>query len=143
MNENTVEGGLNVTAGQAQSFAGRLGDDPVLQAQGDIRQAGGHAQESAGKVQDAIGQAADSATAAVNRLSEQAAAAVNTLSEHARDAYSKASGRAQKMADTVDPFVKDQPYTALGVAAGIGLVLGLLAAGRGPRVIYVRPAPRA
>ena len=142
MNENNIEGGLNVAAGKVESFAGQLGDDPAMQAQGDLRQAAGHAQDSAGKVQDAIAQVADAATAAVNRLSEQATATVKRVSEQARDAYGKASEQAQKVTDTVDPFVKDQPYAALGVAAGVGLVLGLLAAGRGPRVIYVRSPPR-
>lgn len=142
MSENNFEGRLNVAAGGAETLAGRLGDDPVMQSQGDLRQAAGLAQQSAGKVQDAIAQVAESATAAVNRLSEQATTAVNSISDHAREAYGKASGRAQKVAETVDPFVKDQPYAALGVAAGVGLVLGLLAAGRGPRVIYVRGAPR-
>ena len=143
MNENNIEGGLNVAAGQAESLAGKLVDDPATQAHGDLRQAAGHAQDSAGKVQDAIGEIAEAATAAVNRLSEQATAAVNRISEQARETYGKASEQAQKVADTVDPFVKDQPYAALGVAAGVGLLLGLLAAGRGPRVIYVRGAPRA
>ena len=142
MTQDSLEGGLTVAAGKVESFAGKLGDDPVMQANGDLRQAAGHLQEGAGKVQDAIAQVAEAATAAVNRLSEQATAAVNSLSEHARDAYGKASERAQKVADTVDPLVKDQPYAALGVAAGLGLVLGLLAAGRGPKVIYVRSPPR-
>jgi ElaB/YqjD/DUF883 family membrane-anchored ribosome-binding protein len=144
MNENTIEGGLNVAAGKVESFAGRLGNDPAVQAGGELRQAGGQIQDSAGKAQDAITQIADAATAAVERLSEQATATVKRVSEQARDAYGKASEQAQKVTDTVDPFVKDQPYAALGVAAGIGLVLGLLAAGRGgPRVVYVRGAPRA
>jgi ElaB/YqjD/DUF883 family membrane-anchored ribosome-binding protein len=143
MNDDNIEGGLNVAAGKAESFTGRLGDDPVMQAQGDFRQAEGHLQESAGKVEDAIAQMAEAATAAVNRLSEQATAAVNRISDQAREAYGKASESAQKVADTVDPLIKDQPYAALGAAAAVGLVLGLLFAGRGPRVIYVRGAPRA
>jgi ElaB/YqjD/DUF883 family membrane-anchored ribosome-binding protein len=47
--------------------------------------------------------------------------------------------QAQKTADQVEPFVRDQPYLALGAAALTGLMLGLLYAGRGPKIVYIKP----
>ena len=81
-----------------------------------------------GSAQDAVNQAAEGAKAAVSRASEQA-----------RTIYGQAQERVQGVTDTVDPFVREQPYAALGIAAAAGLVVGLLLAGRGPRVVYVKP----
>jgi len=78
-------------------------------------------------VQDALAQAADQTRVAVSRIGDQA-----------KDSYGMALERARTVAETVDPFVQKSPYAALAMAAGIGLVVGLLMAGRGPKVIYVK-----
>jgi ElaB/YqjD/DUF883 family membrane-anchored ribosome-binding protein len=43
------------------------------------------------------------------------------------------------VAHQVDPYVKGKPYATMGMAAVAGLLLGLIMAGHGPKVIYVEP----
>jgi ElaB/YqjD/DUF883 family membrane-anchored ribosome-binding protein len=124
MNENKTEGAAKVVVGKLESAAGEVLGDGELQARGNLRQVGGHVQEVAGSVQEALGQAAGQARAAVSK---------------ATDAYGRASDTAHDIARRVEPFVDEQPYVALGLAAAVGLLVGLLIAGRGPKIVYVRP----
>ena len=124
MNRNTLQGDLANGRGRVEGAAGALLDDPALEAKGAARRFGGDAQTSLGQVQAAVAQAADQAKAAASKVG---------------DAYGRATGAAQDVADTVDPFVRERPYAALAIAAASGLLLGLLFAGRGPKVIYVKP----
>ena len=49
--------------------------------------------------------------------------------------YGGVSGFAREVTQTIE----ERSYLAVAVAAAIGLLAGLLIAGRGPRVIYVKP----
>ncbi len=71
-------------------------------------------------------------------LADRASAVVSKAGDRAQDAYSRAAARAQDVADTIDPFVQERPYAALVIAAGIGVLVGLLMAWRGPKTIYVK-----
>ena len=128
MNEDTIEGAVKSGAGKVEAKVGNVLDDPKMEASGDSRQIEGKVQDVIGTVQDAISQAAD-----------RVAATASTVGDQARTAYSEVTVRVQKVVDEVDPFVKDRPYAAVGFAAAAGLLFGLLFAGRGPKVIYVRP----
>jgi ElaB/YqjD/DUF883 family membrane-anchored ribosome-binding protein len=75
-----------------------------------------------------IGEAADHVSEAASKVSAQA-----------KDLYGEVTGRARKIAETVDPYVKDKPYATMGLVAVAGLLFGLLVAGHGPKVIYVEP----
>ena len=72
---------------------------------------------------------------AVGHMSDAAARA----GSQAKALYGELTGRARRIAETVDPYVKENPYATLGIVAVAGLLLGLVAAGRGPKVIYVHP----
>lgn len=65
--------------------------------------------------------------------------AAKKASAQAKDLYGEVTGRARKVAQTVDPYVKGKPYATMGLAVVTGLTLGLIMAGRGPKVIYVEP----
>src|SRR5699024_4625490 len=86
------------------------------------------ARKVAGKVQATIDTAADRVAAGVHKAADRTVA----LSEGA-------AGRAQQVADVVEPFVRTRPFASTGLALGLGVVIGLLLAGRGPKVIYVKP----
>lgn len=86
------------------------------------------ARRVAGKVQTTIDTAADRLSSGVHKAADRTVA----LSEGA-------AGRAQQVADVVEPFVRTRPFASTGLALGIGVVIGLLLAGRGPKVIYVKP----
>ncbi len=128
MNTNDIEGDLKQGAGKAQTLAGELLDDDEMALSGEERQVDGQVQEIIGQVQDAIADAA-----------ENVAATAAKVGERARETYADVTIRVQKVADHVDPFVKQQPYVALGLAAIGGLMFGLLYAGRGPKIVYVKP----
>lgn len=86
------------------------------------------AQAASAAAQDRIGRAAD-------YVSDKAVKA----GAQAKDFYGEVAGRARKVADQVDPYVKNRPYATMGVMVAAGLLVGLLMAGRGPKVIYVEP----
>ncbi len=92
----------------------------------------------AAKANAVIGDVAEKLTAGISDVGDQASAAVSRLGDQAIGAYDRASLTAQKMGETIEPFVQDRPYAALGIAAFVGAVAGLLLAGRGPKVIYIR-----
>jgi uncharacterized protein YjbJ (UPF0337 family) len=128
MNKNEISGRVKDGAGKVQSIAGQIIDDPGVELEGDANRLEGSIQQMVGEAQSKIADAAD-------RLATSAA----KVSEQARGAYATVYERVQKTADQVTPLVKEQPYVALGVAALAGLFLGLIYAGRGPKIIYVRP----
>jgi ElaB/YqjD/DUF883 family membrane-anchored ribosome-binding protein len=94
-------------------------------------------QDASDKLQDAIDESAVEAVNKVSDLADRASELVSKVGERAQDAYSRTAERARDAADIIDPFVQERPYVALVIAAGIGVVVGLLMAGRGPKIIYV------
>ena len=128
MNEDTLVGSAKTVFGKLESAAGDALGDHGMQAGGAIRQV-------EGKTQDALG----SAEGVLSKVADQAKGAASMVSEKATDAYGRAADRVQSVRDQVDPFVAEKPYAALGIAAAVGLLTGLLFAGRGPKVVYVRP----
>ena len=100
------------------------GKDPA----GAARNMADKAKAAGAAAQDRLEQAADSVTDAAAKAQAKA-----------KDLYNQASVRVRDVAGKVDPVVKEKPYASLGVALGLGVVAGLLMAGRGPKVIEVRP----
>ena len=86
------------------------------------------AHSSSAKAQRRIGEAANYVGEAASRASAQA-----------KELYGDVAARARRIAETVDPYVKDKPYATMGLVAVAGLLFGLLVAGHGPKVIYVEP----
>jgi ElaB/YqjD/DUF883 family membrane-anchored ribosome-binding protein len=111
------------------------GDTAALR--GAAERASGTIQSASDRVQDAIDEGAGTAAEKVSDLADRASALVSRVGERAQDAYSRTAERAQEAVDIIDPFVQERPYAALAIAAGIGVVVGLLMAGRGPKIIYV------
>jgi uncharacterized protein YjbJ (UPF0337 family) len=128
MNTNHIEGELKNGAGKAEALAAQVLDDPDMELDGEARRAEGDMQQMIGDVQDKITRAADKVATTAVKVGEQA-----------RDTYANVTIRVQRVADQVDPFIKEQPYLALGLAAVGGLMFGLLYAGRGPKIVYVKP----
>lgn len=80
--------------------------------------------------------AVDSARDAVASLKEAATSAVDEARHRARDYTDDIVERAQTHYGDVEAWVHQNPARALGVAAGVGVVLGLLLRGRSTRVVY-------
>jgi ElaB/YqjD/DUF883 family membrane-anchored ribosome-binding protein len=92
------------------------------------RKVGDTARSTGSQAQRKIGEAANYVSDAALKASHQV-----------KDLYGEVSGKARKVAETVDPYVKGKPYATMGIVAVAGLLLGLAMAGRGPKVIYVEP----
>jgi ElaB/YqjD/DUF883 family membrane-anchored ribosome-binding protein len=129
VSEDRIEGAFNGDAGKVETAVGKAIGNRELQARGGIDQAKGTIQAVAGKIQDAVGQTADKATETLSKVGDQT-----------KEAYARMSQGTRQVANAVEPFVEERPYAALGLAAAVGVVVGLLLAGRGPRVIYVDSA---
>ena len=128
MNENTIAGSAKAKVGEMESDMGHIIGDSDMKLDGAKRQLEGQSQHLIGKVQDSLNGAASGIADTTAKVSQKAKTAVD-----------QAALRARQVDDQVKPFVTDQPYTALGLAAATGLLLGLLIAGRGPKIIYVTP----
>lgn len=75
---------------------------------------------------------------ATERLAEAAHQAVDTLSEYGgraeerlRDTTEVASERSRELMEQVRRYVEDHPVAAIGIAAGVGLAVGVLLSPRG------------
>jgi uncharacterized protein YjbJ (UPF0337 family) len=131
MASDELEGKINNGIGRAEAAAGEMLDDAGLKAKGEARQ-------FAGEVEEAVGKAKET----VKRTARRAQAAVAEASDQVADTYDELRGKAREVRDTVDPFVREQPYFALALAALGGLILGALMFSGGSKVIYVR-TPRS
>jgi ElaB/YqjD/DUF883 family membrane-anchored ribosome-binding protein len=47
------------------------------------------------------------------------------------DAVNAVSGKARRLSQNADGYVRENPWVAIGVAAGVGVVVGLLLGRRG------------
>jgi ElaB/YqjD/DUF883 family membrane-anchored ribosome-binding protein len=91
------------------------------------------------KVSDTAHATGGAAQRRIAEAANQVSEAASHASAQAKNLYGEVSGRARKIAETVDPYVKDKPYATMGMVAVAGLLFGLIVAGRGPKVIYVEP----
>jgi ElaB/YqjD/DUF883 family membrane-anchored ribosome-binding protein len=130
MSENDVVGGLQEGFGRLERGAGAALHDPGLEARGAANQLKGGARKAADKVQQKI-----------DGLADRVADGVAKVGEQTRSVYDRTSVKARKVAERVEPFVHEKPYSALGLTLAAGVVIGLLLNSRGPRVIYVKPPP--
>ena len=129
MDPESIEGKVNNGLGKIEQATGEVLGDPGMELRGEARQFEGAAEDAVGKAREAIGKTVKRAREVVGEASDQAA-----------ETYQDLRKRAESVAHTVDPFVKEQPYIAVMLAAVAGLILGALFAGGGAKVIYVKPA---
>jgi ElaB/YqjD/DUF883 family membrane-anchored ribosome-binding protein len=129
MEPESIEGKVNNGVGKVEQAAGEVLGDPGMELRGEARQFEGAAEDAVGKAKEAIGKTVQRAREAVSEATDQAAGTYQALRK-----------RAESVATTVDPFVKEQPYIAVMLAGIAGLILGALFAGGGARVIVIKPA---
>jgi ElaB/YqjD/DUF883 family membrane-anchored ribosome-binding protein len=120
---------MNSTASDTVDKAARA----AREAGSDFRRRGAHVKNvSSGElsafladVEDLIKQVSNISDADVARVRAKVA---NTLDDVRRSATETAAGlrdRALMAADATDDYVRDRPWTAIGVAAAVGLLLGI------------------
>jgi ElaB/YqjD/DUF883 family membrane-anchored ribosome-binding protein len=80
----------------------------------------------AAKVSEAVSNATDSVMHAGSRAVEYVREGYDQVGDHARHAYEGARDTGREWESRAEGFVKRQPVKALLLAAGLGIVVGLL-----------------
>jgi ElaB/YqjD/DUF883 family membrane-anchored ribosome-binding protein len=91
--------------------------------------------QAARKVREIGAKVQKTADKAASQISDK----VSQATEKTVEAYDVAARKAKQVAETVDPFVREKPYAAIGAVLGVGVVIGMLLAARSPKVIYIKP----
>lgn len=66
----------------------------------------------------------------IQEVRARAEASLRQARERLSEVEEEALRRARELADATEEYVRDNPWQSLGIAAGIGLVLGVLIARR-------------
>ncbi|HEY1446950.1 MAG TPA: hypothetical protein VGF33_00305 [Caulobacteraceae bacterium] len=91
--------------------------------------------DAARTISDRAGDMADKVSDRISQAGDKASAAVSKLGDQASDAYDYAAGAAKMAGEAFVPFVQQRPYLASGIAAGVGLLLGLFLAA--PKIVRI------
>ncbi len=81
-------------------------------------------------VEDLVARIADLKDADVARVRSKVMGAIDTAKESLADGAETVRRQAQRAATTADDYVHDNPWQAVGVAALVGAVVGVLASRR-------------
>jgi ElaB/YqjD/DUF883 family membrane-anchored ribosome-binding protein len=118
------------TAGEARAAGHRVGND-VTEGAGRVRDvAGAEIKNLIADVEDLVARIADLKDADVARVRSRVVRAVDTAKESLADGAESLRRQAQRAAATADDYVHDSPWQAVGIAALVGAVVGILAARR-------------
>ena len=105
-----------------------------------LDRAGAKAKEQTRQFSDKVDQAVGKAKETVKATAQRAQATAARAGDKAGETYQLLRGDAQRLAATVDPMVKEQPYVAMVAGVILGLIAGALMFGGGAKVIYIKPA---
>jgi ElaB/YqjD/DUF883 family membrane-anchored ribosome-binding protein len=131
MSETTTESniaGQKLESGAAHAKAAL---DETTTAAKEVYEAGKkRAQTAISSSKDHLSQAAkdlsDAANAKYQDVRSTAAQKAEEYKGRAQQAYSAATDRAQDFQGDAEQYIRDNPLQAIGIAAGIGFVLGLI-----------------
>lgn len=94
--------------------------------------------DTARRAEPKLKAAAASAHEAYDSLKDVATSAVGEARERIRDVAAQATDQVERRYDDLQAWVQLRPAQALGVAAGLGVLLGLLMRGRSTKTVYLR-----
>jgi ElaB/YqjD/DUF883 family membrane-anchored ribosome-binding protein len=124
--ETTYEG----TAEQARASGRRLKSD-LSDSVSDIKAiASGEIKSLIADVEDLMARIADLKDADVVRVRSKVQRAVDATKQTLADGADTIRQRAQTVANTADDYVRESPWQAIGIAALVGAVVGILATRR-------------
>ena len=109
-------------------------------ATGALDDASATAKGEARAFSDKVDRAVGRAKTRVKSTARHAQATVSHAADQAAETYDMLRGNAQRLARTVDPMIKEEPYMAMAAGMLIGLLAGALLFGGGAKVIYIKPA---
>ena len=124
--ETTFDG----TAEQVKATGRRVKND-LTDGFGDIKSAAsGEIKSLIADVEDLMARIADLKDADVVRVRGKVQRAVDAAKESLTEGADSLRKQAQKAATTADDYVRDSPWQAVGIAALVGAVVGILATRR-------------
>jgi ElaB/YqjD/DUF883 family membrane-anchored ribosome-binding protein len=124
--ENTFDG----TTEQARA-AGRRVKNDLSDGVGDIKAAAsGEIKNLIADVEDLMARIGDLKDADVARVRGKVQRAVEATKQSLADGADTIRQHAQNVASTADDYVRDSPWQAIGIAALVGAVVGILATRR-------------
>jgi ElaB/YqjD/DUF883 family membrane-anchored ribosome-binding protein len=124
--ENTFEG----TAEQARATGRRLKND-LADGVSDIKAAASiEIKNLLADVEDLMARIGDLKDADVVRVRNKVQRAVDATRQSLADGADAIRQHAQNVASTADDYVRDSPWQAIGIAALVGAVVGILATRR-------------
>ena len=124
--ENVFEG----TADQARATGRRLKND-LADGVSDIKAAAStEIKNLLADVEDLMARISDLKDADVIRVRNKVQRAVDATRQSLSDGADAIRQRAESVASTADDYVRDSPWQAIGIAALVGAVVGILATRR-------------
>ena len=124
--ENTFEG----TADQARATGRRLKND-LADGVSDVKAAASiEIKNLLADVEDLMARIGDLKDADVVRVRNKVQRAVDATRQTLADGADAVRQHAQNVASTADDYVRDSPWQAIGIAALVGAVVGILATRR-------------
>jgi ElaB/YqjD/DUF883 family membrane-anchored ribosome-binding protein len=128
--ENEMEANFDNTADQARATGRRLKND-LSDGLSDIKSAAsGEIKNLIADVEDLMARIADLKDADVVRVRGKVQRAVDATKQSLSDSADTIRRQAQNVASTADDYVRESPWQAIGIAALVGAVVGILATRR-------------
>ena len=128
MSSEELGGKVNNGIDRLESATTSALDDAATRVKGEAR-------AFSSKVDHAVSRA----KTRVKSTARQAQAKVSDVADQAAETYQLLRGDAERLARTVDPMVREQPYVAMVAGVVIGLLAGALLFSGGAKVIYIKP----
>jgi ElaB/YqjD/DUF883 family membrane-anchored ribosome-binding protein len=125
-----MEANFDNTADQARATGRRVKND-LSDGMQDIKSAAsGEIKNLISDVEDLMARIADLKDADVVRVRGKVQRAVDATKQSLSDSADTIRRRAQDVASTADDYVRESPWQAIGIAALVGAVVGILATRR-------------
>jgi ElaB/YqjD/DUF883 family membrane-anchored ribosome-binding protein len=125
-----MEANFDNTADQARATGRRLKND-LSDGINDIKSAAsGEIKNLIADVEDLMARIADLKDADVVRVRGKVQRAVDAAKQNLSDSAETLRRQAQSVASTADDYVRESPWQAIGIAALVGAVVGILATRR-------------
>ena len=86
----------------------------------------GNAGASAGSLKDTASEVGENLRNLGSQVKDQATQQYENMRQQATDYYEQGRERAMQMEQTLEEYVQEKPIQALMIAAGVGVLLGLL-----------------
>jgi ElaB/YqjD/DUF883 family membrane-anchored ribosome-binding protein len=125
-----MEANFDNTAEQVRA-TGRRAKNDLSEGMSDIKSAAsGEIKNLISDVEDLMARIADLKDADVVRVRGKVQRAVDATKQSLADSADSIRRQAQNVANTADDYVRESPWQAIGIAALVGAVVGILATRR-------------